>query len=427
MNKIINISIQNKIAYAAKDACYVCGNNDFKVVFTFDDEWDETSVKTARFVYNGVSQEVVFQGTECPVPFIVGATYIDIGVYTSNGLSSTPARTKAKESILCIGEMPDAPKEDVYNQIVGLCDKAVRTAQSVEDRANAGEFTPVVGVDYFTDDEKATMVRDVADLMPYSIASGYIIIPKSAWRDDSDLYIDKDKSMRISYTNNGHHEYIINQNYAIVNEGEWSKLEGTFVYNSDSDKDFIVNFFGGKSAYSIQPYDIADIKICLASEPDVNLIPNDITDLDWTIAEGNKFAVAFEDGLKYIHVWRQLVNTAAISANTGIRLTPGEEYIFECRLRMTCKQLYYTVPFNSVEASSSTLITPTKSSTAECVERAVFGFAQGVNELAFTAESKPSSDLTLMVSVSSGGSGGIMMNNHLVLRALLEIANSTQG
>ena len=62
MNKTIAITIKDKIAEAANEALYVCGNSDFVINFAFDDEWEEFPTKTARFIYNGKHEDVIFDG-----------------------------------------------------------------------------------------------------------------------------------------------------------------------------------------------------------------------------------------------------------------------------------------------------------------------------------------------------------------------------
>lgn len=118
--KEIRISVRNKIALNRENDTYVCGNSDYRVVFDFDEEWDAYHVKTARFKYNGVYQEVVFTGNACAVPIIQDARMIHVGVYAGNISTSTPAVVIASRSILCGDEQHQEPEQDVYNQLVEL-------------------------------------------------------------------------------------------------------------------------------------------------------------------------------------------------------------------------------------------------------------------------------------------------------------------
>lgn len=166
MNRVIPIRINNKIATIAnRETYYVCGNSDFKIMFEFDDDWEQ-GVKTARFSYEGKYQDVVFEGNECPIPIIVGTKYIDVGVFVGDLLSSTPARVRAKESIVD-GGLPEEPFPDVYAQIIGLCQQAVDTANSVRADADSGKFNGEPGVtDVYTrveEDEKHEKLQNQID------------------------------------------------------------------------------------------------------------------------------------------------------------------------------------------------------------------------------------------------------------------------
>lgn len=106
MNKTINITVRNKIAKAEKNVLYICGNSDFVINFNFDEEWDEFTTKTARFVYNGEYKDVEFDGAVCPVPIISNTYSIKVGVFAGDLRTTTPAYISAKKSILCESVSP---------------------------------------------------------------------------------------------------------------------------------------------------------------------------------------------------------------------------------------------------------------------------------------------------------------------------------
>ena len=120
MNKIINVTVRDKIATKTDDTEYICGNSDFFIDFDFDDEWNAFDVKTARFAYEGKHQDIVFTGNECPVPVISGTHRIWVGVFAGDLHTTTSAYIPAKKSILCDSGSPEAPSEDVYAQIMEL-------------------------------------------------------------------------------------------------------------------------------------------------------------------------------------------------------------------------------------------------------------------------------------------------------------------
>ncbi len=165
MNRTLTIEITNKIATCRNNIPLVCGNSDYEIEFVFDKEWDKHYVKTAVFRFAGKSYLQVFSGTICKVPVLQNTRLVAIGVFAGtvdDGTLSTsaPVLVECHPCITDDGGEITAPEDDVYAQIVSLCEEAVSTAEDVERRANAGEFdgyTPERGVDYWTpeDVEKA--------------------------------------------------------------------------------------------------------------------------------------------------------------------------------------------------------------------------------------------------------------------------------
>lgn len=101
MMKNLHITVVDKIAtYIQRDGTIVCGNSDYQIVFTFDNEWNKYTTKTARFRWGGENHDVTFNGTICPVPVISDATAVIVGVFVDE-LSSTPVIIPCKRSILC--------------------------------------------------------------------------------------------------------------------------------------------------------------------------------------------------------------------------------------------------------------------------------------------------------------------------------------
>lgn len=118
--KTIKVVVRDKIATQVDETVYVCGNNTFFVDFDFDEEWYEFDVKTARFVWNGQKQDVVFTGNQCEVPIITNVFQFEVGVFAGNLQTTTPALISARKSILCGNEGTAIPKEDVYSQIMEM-------------------------------------------------------------------------------------------------------------------------------------------------------------------------------------------------------------------------------------------------------------------------------------------------------------------
>ena len=106
METVIHVSIQDKVAAADPEALYICGNSDFTIQFEFDAEWDAFPEKTARFIYSNQYQDVLFQGSICPIPIITGALAVSVGVFAGDLHTPTPAVIKARRSILCPAGSP---------------------------------------------------------------------------------------------------------------------------------------------------------------------------------------------------------------------------------------------------------------------------------------------------------------------------------
>lgn len=135
---IIEIEVKNKIAQSPADSI-VCGNSDFQIKFAFDKEWDEYETKTARFVYNGIQQDIVFVGDICDVPIISGANVCAVGVFAGDLHTTTPALVSCLKSILCADGLPAAPKDDVYIQIIEMVSDINEKATAAEAAAAAAE------------------------------------------------------------------------------------------------------------------------------------------------------------------------------------------------------------------------------------------------------------------------------------------------
>lgn len=208
---LIKIAVNNKKAESPKERI-VCGNSDFVIQFLFDDEWSAYETKTARFIYAGEMQDVVFTGDTCPVPVISKAAVCDVGVFAGNLHTTTPALIACDKSILCDDGVPADPAPDVYAQIMELLNSGgggngfsptVDVAEidgghrvsvtdingtksfDVMDGADgkdgdpgadgqpgkdgapgANGYTPQKGIDYFTEADKAEMVDAVLAALP---------------------------------------------------------------------------------------------------------------------------------------------------------------------------------------------------------------------------------------------------------------------
>lgn len=153
----ISVDIHDKIATPQGNALYVCGNSDYVIRFGFDAEWDGYDKKTARFEYGGQYQDVVFTGSDCPVPIISDVHSFNVGVYSGDLCTTTPAYIPARKSILCGAGVPADPMPDVYNQIIELLNTIAEnkvTDEQVQEAVNEYlEENPIdTGVNFTTDE-----------------------------------------------------------------------------------------------------------------------------------------------------------------------------------------------------------------------------------------------------------------------------------
>lgn len=180
MSQKIQIEILNKVATPISTVPIVCGNADYEVEFVFDAEWEEHDVKTATFLVNGKTLLEVFSGNVCRVPVMQNTLMVEVGVFAGtidDGTlsTSTPALVECRRSVTDGADLDIPPKDDVYSEMVKLCEEAVKTAEDVERRANEGEFdgkdgkdgkTPEKGVDYWTPEDQSAIVADVLNSLP---------------------------------------------------------------------------------------------------------------------------------------------------------------------------------------------------------------------------------------------------------------------
>lgn len=143
---LLHINVANKVAaYSRRDGELVCGNNDYQVKFTFDEEWNDHEEKTARFIWNGRYTDVDFTGDTCPVPLISGATSVEVGVYAGDLRTTTPAVIFCQRSILCGGEGQRPESAEVYtNEAKAAADRAEAAAEEAAEAARE-EVATLVG------------------------------------------------------------------------------------------------------------------------------------------------------------------------------------------------------------------------------------------------------------------------------------------
>lgn len=109
-DKIITIHIDiadRRAVYREAPARLVCGN-PFKVIFSFDEEWEEfkniPKIAKIKFWHKGRYEHIPieFTGNECSVPALFGVKSLEIGVFVENDISTTTgAVIDCEKSIRC--------------------------------------------------------------------------------------------------------------------------------------------------------------------------------------------------------------------------------------------------------------------------------------------------------------------------------------
>lgn len=105
MQRDIRVVVKDRVARTEGQPVIVCGNGDYTVTFSFDDEWSEASAKTARFKYltaDGVKhKDVDFTGDKVRVPTLSNIREVDVGVYAGGLATSTGAPIRCEPSVRC--------------------------------------------------------------------------------------------------------------------------------------------------------------------------------------------------------------------------------------------------------------------------------------------------------------------------------------
>ena len=152
--KTIEISVKNKIAYVTAANFITCGNNDYKVKFSFDEEWTEQSEKVARFIFNEHYIDVNFSGDTCNGVIITNTRAVQIGVYARNDetlKTTTPARINCKKSVLC-------------NEVAGT-----KTEEVIVTKGDRGESAYEIAVKNGYEGTEAEWLKSLQDIDPETI------------------------------------------------------------------------------------------------------------------------------------------------------------------------------------------------------------------------------------------------------------------
>ena len=170
--KTLRINVKDKIAtYHQRDGVIVCGNKGYKLTFTFDEEWDAYTWKTARFIWKGKYYDQDFKGSECSVPVINDTTEVTVGVYAGDLKTTTPAEIPCLISILC-GEasITEENIQDCRDIAQQAALEAQQAAEEAKNAASVVEF-PTIDVTEITGGHRLT-INDADGEKTFDIMDG---------------------------------------------------------------------------------------------------------------------------------------------------------------------------------------------------------------------------------------------------------------
>lgn len=203
----IDVIVKNKIAKRSDpNAFIVCGNSDYTIKFTFDEEWNEFTAKTARFYFNGNHEDVVFTGDECPVPVLSNIDGVFVGVFAGDLHTTTKAYIPCEKCILCLGGKVYAPTPDVYAQIMQMINDGMLKGEQGErgekgEKGDAGavKFVTVVSLPTENIQEDAIYLVPIADSEEENRYTEYVYID-GKWETIGAITVQVDHSEYVKFT-----------------------------------------------------------------------------------------------------------------------------------------------------------------------------------------------------------------------------------
>lgn len=115
----INISVKGKTALCPKRYLF-SSNSNYRLKFNFDEEWNDSEVKTARIVFDNEYYDAVFTGDSVDLPKIPVCKELRVGVFTdalSTGFAQLGCIRSAADFI---GDSVTEFTESQYDRIIAL-------------------------------------------------------------------------------------------------------------------------------------------------------------------------------------------------------------------------------------------------------------------------------------------------------------------
>lgn len=120
----IEIAVNGTSAVMVTPITIVCGNSDYSIHFTFSDEWDAYTAKTAVFTFFSMQTgkinqyEVLFEGDTVSVPAVTNTITLSVGVIAGDVKTTTDANIPCMNSNTGTAMIHDDPPHDIYEQLL---------------------------------------------------------------------------------------------------------------------------------------------------------------------------------------------------------------------------------------------------------------------------------------------------------------------
>lgn len=264
MSEIL-VSVKDQLLKITKAPTVASGGlNEANVIFAFSEQWDGF-IKTAVFYRDTdkVYYAVLDENDTCLLPWEVctedGSFYFSVfGEKDDIRRTSTIARYKVSKGLIVDDMMPSDPTPEVYDQIIAMVEKTVSVATDMENKRDSGYFkgdTPVCGVDYWTETDKAQIIQETEETAIGFIdsATEEIIKIQEALVDGGDIEIVQ--SAHIYDTNNPHNVTAEQVGAAPASGFEsWHECENTEALNAKINELTVSQPFGTEKTYYIYFY-----------------------------------------------------------------------------------------------------------------------------------------------------------------------------
>ena len=156
--RTLNFQVNGQIiSYNDGDVTPVANSlNYITAHFTFNDEWDGL-IKTAIWK-KGQTTYTVLIDLEDEIKNIGWLTTgeWEVSVFGGNLITVNTASVLVQPSGYDSGAVPPDPTEEIYNQLIGICEETLAIAEGVKHDAESGAFTPDITVEVSVDDTVGT-------------------------------------------------------------------------------------------------------------------------------------------------------------------------------------------------------------------------------------------------------------------------------